>query len=120
LRIGELRMGSDVKRREAIKEYKARKPLRGAFAMRCCATGQVWVGSSMNLDATRNGLWFALDHGGHRDETLQAAWIAHGEQGFRYEILEKLDDDVPPIVVRDLLKEKKAHWVAQFGARALL
>ena len=110
----------DAKRREAIREYKERKPVRGAFAVQCSATGRRWVGSSMNLEAARNGLWFSLRLGNHRDETLQAAWTQYGEQDFQYEILEKLDDDVPPMSLKDLLKEKKSHWVARFGAEALL
>lgn len=110
----------DARRRKAIKEYKERKPSRGAYAMRCSATGQVWVGSSPNLDATRNGLLFSLRHDGHRDKGLQTAWNTHGEQEFHYEILETLDDDVTPMSLRDLLKEKKNQWVAQFGAQPLL
>jgi hypothetical protein len=50
---------------------------------------------------------------------LQKEWNTYGEQTFQYEILEKLDDDLSPIGVSDLLKEKKLQWVAQFGARKL-
>ena len=50
----------------------------------------------------------------------QDAWNAHGEQAFAYEILETLDDDVSALMVRDILKEKKAHWSAEYGAPALL
>jgi hypothetical protein len=109
----------NIDKKEAIKEYKARKPLRGAYALRCTATGQVWVGSSPNLDAIRNRLWFSLRQGNHQDSVLQKEWNTYGEQAFLYEILEKLDDDLSPIGVSDLLKEKKLQWVAQFGARKL-
>jgi hypothetical protein len=30
-----------------------------------------------------------------------------------------LDDDVVPLGVTDLLKEKKSHWAAQLAAKAL-
>jgi hypothetical protein len=113
-------MGATVNRKEAIRAYKELKPARGAYAMRCAASGQVWVGSSMNLDATRNGLWFGLRHGSYIDKTLQAAWDAHGEPEFSYEILEKFDDDVCPIELKDLLKARRAHWAEKFGARKLL
>jgi hypothetical protein len=109
----------NIDKKEAIKEYKARKPLRGAYALRCTATGQVWVGSSPNLDAIRNRLWFSLRQGNHQDSVLQKEWNTYGEQAFLYEILEKLDDDLSPIGVSDLLKEKKLQWVAQLGARKL-
>ena len=113
-------MNSNPSKREAIKAYKARKPHRGIFAMRCQATGQTWVGSALNLDAARNGLWFGLRLGGQQDKSLQAAWNAHGEQAFSYEVLETLDEDVSVLIVRDILKEKKAHWSVQCGAPALL
>ena len=70
--------------------------------------------------ATGNGLWFALRHGSHHDKALQTAWNERGEREFHYEVLEKLDEDVSPLALRDLLKRKKVHCVAQFGARALL
>lgn len=88
--------------------------------MRCSATGDIWVGTSMNLDATRNGIWFGLRNGSHISKTLQAAWNTYGESQFQYEVLEKLKDDVSPIEVKDLLKGTKKHWVAQFDAQPLL
>jgi len=106
-------------RRQAIKDFKARQVPRGIFAVRCAATGRVWIGSSPNLDAARNSLWFFLRHGYHFDKALQAEFNAHGDQAFHYEILEKLDDDLPPLAVKDLLKEKKLHWAAKLGAATL-
>lgn len=113
-------MGLTPVQKEAVKEYKARKPVRGAYAVRCTATGRVWVGSSPNLNAAQNGIWFSLRHGGHRDKALQDEWNAHGEPTFQYEILEKLDDDISPLAVNDLLKEKRRYWAARLGAPVLL
>ena len=112
-------MDSNLRRKEAIKEYKSRKAPRGIFALRCTVTGQVWVDSHPDLEAARNGLWFCLKHASHRNKALQAEWDAHGEQAFQYEILDKLDDDVHPLAVRDLLKERKSHWAAKLGAHTL-
>ena len=106
-------------RKDAIREYKEKPVPRGAYAIRCKPTGQVWVGASRNLGATRNGSWFALRQGGHMDKTLQAEWNAHGEEAFEYEILEQLDDDLSPMAVTDLLKEKREHWIARLQARGL-
>ena len=100
-------MTAHISRKEAIRAYKERKPCRGAFAVRCTATGQAWVGSSPNLDAARNGIWFGLKHGSCLDKNLQTEWQTHGEGAFEYEILGKLDDDVHAMEVNDLLKEKK-------------
>ena len=112
-------MHSSAARKEAIRKFKERKPLRGAFAVRCTATGRIWVGSSRNLDATKNGSWFSLRNGSHLDKSLQTEWNAHGEDKFEYEILEKLEDDVSPLAVADLLKEKRSHWIARLGTRPL-
>jgi hypothetical protein len=113
-------VGASMSRKDAIRAYKERKPSRGAFAVRCTATGQVWVGSSPNLDAARNGIWFGLNLGSYLDKTLQAEWNAHGEQAFEYEILEKLDDDAIALELKDLLKERKRLWADRLGARTLL
>ena len=109
----------NASRKQAIREFKEKKPLRGIYAVRCAATGQVWVGSSPNLGATQNGSWFALRLGSHFNRSLQKEWTLHGEPAFQYEILEKLDDDVTAMAVNDLLKEKKSEWVARAGAHQL-
>jgi hypothetical protein len=112
-------MQSTLDRREAIREFKERKPLRGTFAVRCTASNRVWVGASNNLEATKNGLWFSLRIGSHPVKSLQSEWNAHGESTFQYEILEKLEEDLHPMTAADLLKEKKRHWVAQLEALPL-
>jgi hypothetical protein len=109
-------MNSKLDRKEAIRKFKEREPNRGAFAVRCTATNRVWVGTSNNLDATKNGLWFSLRIGAHQAKSLQSEWNAHGEAAFEYEILEKLASDAQPMLVGDLLKEKKSAWVERLAA----
>ena len=109
-------MASKEARKEAIRKFKERKPLLGAFAIRCTASGRVWVGASRNLDATRNSFWFSLRHGSHPARSLQEEWDVHGEAAFQYEILERLEDDLVSLAVADLLKEKAGYWVGQLGA----
>jgi hypothetical protein len=112
-------MSANLRKKEAIKEYKARKIPRGIFVVRCTATGRAWVGSSPNLEAARNGLWFTLDLGNHPNKSLQAEWNAKGGEAFEYEILEKLDDDVSPLALNDLLQEKKRQWAGELHAQPL-
>lgn len=73
----------------------------------------------MDLDAAHNRIWMSLRHGGEvqMEKSILADFRQHGEETFRYEILEKLDDDVAPMAIRDQLKEKKLHWLAQLGAK---
>jgi hypothetical protein len=112
-------MQSKESRKELIRDFKERKPLLGAYVVRCTATGRVWVGASRNLSATKNGTWFCLRNGSHMDKSLQEEWNTQGESSFEYAILDKLDEDVHPLAVDDLLKEKKKAWIAELGAQPL-
>jgi len=108
-----------MNRKQAIRDFKDRKPAQGIFAVRCNAGSQVWVGSSPNLPAWRNSLWFSLRSGGYPNQALQQAWNTHGEPAFQFEVLEQLDDDVSPMALGDLLKQKKQRWIQQLGASVL-
>jgi hypothetical protein len=107
-------------RKESIRKFKELKPLLGAYAVRCTATGQIWVGISRNLAATKNGCWFTLRSGIHQEKSLQDVWDARGEEAFEYEVLDTLDGDVHPLNIAALLKEKKSAWVTRLSALPLL
>ncbi len=106
-------------RKEAIAEYKNRKIPRGTFVVRIGDNGTTWVDSTPDLYAAKNGILAALRMGVHRNPELQAEWNAHGEAAFRYEVLEQLEDDLAPMVWRDLLKDKRKQWLERLGARAI-
>jgi hypothetical protein len=103
-------MLSAEERKAAIRAYKERKPRPGIYAVRLKETGRCWVASAPNLDTTKNGLWITLNSGRHLDRALQAEWNRLGEGAFEYVILEALKEDVLPLAVKDLLKEKKRLW----------
>jgi hypothetical protein len=107
-------------RRQAIRDYKQRQVERGTFAIRCTATGEIWVGTSLDLSNAGNRERFFLRQGRHRDKALQECWNTHGEAALVFETLETLPDDVPEMAVRDGLKSSTVRWVAQLGARLLL
>jgi hypothetical protein len=113
-------MPSKESKRESIRSFKEQKPLLGAYAVRCIASARVWVGVSRNLNATKNGSWFCLRSGSHKDKLLQEEWDAQGESAFQYEILECIDCEVHPLEVDDLLKAKKREWIARLSAQPLL
>jgi hypothetical protein len=112
-------MQSKDSRKESVRKFKEQKPLLGAYAVRCMATGHTWVGVSRNLNAARNGCWFMLRSGQHQEKSLQAEWNAHGEAAFEYEALDGTDEEVNPLLIDRMLKEKKTAWVAQLNARPL-
>lgn len=108
-----------AERKALTAAYKERKTVAGVFAVICTASGETWVGTSRNIDAQQNGLWFALRHGGSPHRSLQAAWKAHEEADFRFEQLDRLADDVSPMT-RDMeLKERSARWRERLRASAL-
>ena len=96
--------------REARKAYKSRITPKGIFAVRSKISGEVWVCASDHLDTAQNGEWFQLRAGSHRNPQLQAAWKAHGETAFEFEILETFDAKTPPLLVGDLSKSRRQYW----------
>ena len=112
-------MTSKAARRQIADEFKERKVPRGIFAVRCSASGDAWVGSSPNLDAARNSLWFQLRAGRYRNPLLQAAWAQHGEAAFALEVLEKFNDEVSALLLNDLYVAKKREWAETLGGNVL-
>ena len=108
-------------RRQVIRDYKERKVSQGIFAVRCAMTGEAWVGRSRNLEQQQNGIWFGLRSGGYVNAALQAAWTAHGEAAFAFDVLEAIAADDLSAYVRDnLLKDRDAHWRATLGATKIV
>lgn len=105
-----------VDKREARKEFKSKTTPKGIFAVRCTVSGEVWAGGSDHLNSAQNSLWFQLRNGLYQNKRLQSEWNAHGEGAFAFEILETLDEDVSPLLLRDLLRERQKHWETKLGA----
>lgn len=110
---------SKAARRHIASEFKQRSVPRGIYAVRCSATNQVWVGSSPNLDAVQNSLWFQLRGGMSRHPSLQSAWMDNGEATFTLETLEKFADDLSPLLLQQELTDRKKAWAAELGAETL-
>jgi hypothetical protein len=110
-----------ARKREIARAYAERERVQGVFAVRCAASGEVWVSSSRNLDTQKNGVWFTLRMGGHPNKAVQAAWNAHGEEAFAYEIVEELSlDSLTHMGLRDLMKARERYWREALGAGALV
>jgi len=107
-----------VSRRELVRDHKERKAVVGVYAVRCVPSGEVWTAGSRNIDAQQNSLWFSLRNGSHINRAMQAAWTAHGEAAFSYEVLERVDDEaLTPQGVLDRLKVRQHHWLEALGAK---
>lgn len=103
-------------RKAAISAYKKREAAAGIYAVRCKASGEVWVGKTPNLDTIRNRIWFTLDQGSCTARGLQAAWRQHGADALSFEVLERLEPEESDYIRNALLKERFGHWRTTLGA----
>jgi hypothetical protein len=106
-------------RKAAIAAYKERKSPVGLYAVRCVASGEVWVGQAPNLDTIGNRLWFTLRLGSNPHRGLQNSWRNHGAESFTFEVLERLADEESPYIRSAVLKERAAYWRSALGAQAI-
>ena len=111
-------MDMTIDRKAALAAYKERRVPIGIFAVRCAATGEVWAGRSPNLDTIKNRIWFGLRLGTLHVRAMQAAWAAHGEGSFSFEVVERLDTNDGAEVHEVDLKRRLAHWRDRLGADA--
>jgi hypothetical protein len=105
-----------AQRKAAVAAYKKRDDAIGIFAVRCAASGEVWVGPTLTLDTIKNRIWFGLRLGSATNKGMQRAWSDHGGDSFVFEVLERLDPDEPTFVRDSQLKERTAHWRAMLNA----
>ncbi len=79
-------------RKAAVAAYKERKVTGGVFAVRCEASGEVWVGHWSDISTVQTRVWFALRNGAYPRREMLEAWRTHGEASFRFDVLETLED----------------------------
>ncbi|MEO6608138.1 MAG: GIY-YIG nuclease family protein [Aestuariivirga sp.] len=106
-------------RKAAIELYKERKSVHGVYAVICTATGEVWVGTTRNLQAQQTSLWFGLRMDSCPFKSLLTAWRLHGEKNFRFEELDRLSDDFSDMLRADELKKRQKLWVARLQGSPL-
>jgi hypothetical protein len=106
-------------RRAAIAAYKERKAVAGIYAVRCTATGEVWVGQTPDVDAVQNRIWFSARMGTNPCASLQRAWTTHGAATISFEVVERLKPEDLAYLRNALLKERVTHWRAVLDAQAI-
>lgn len=112
------RTQSAVRKRELLRHYKDNPPGAGVFAIRCAASGHVYVNASMNLQGALNRARFQLRMQGHRDRQLQQQWQQHGEAAFTFEVVDVLKrrEDATEAQLREDLAGLLALWREELGA----
>lgn len=107
-------------RKALLRAYKERKVEAGVYAVRCLASGEVWVGATPDLSTRQSGVWFTLRLGSHREPTLQAAWKTHGADAFAFEPVETIDAEGLDAFGRaSRLKDRRDYWIETLNARGL-
>ncbi|MGH6871297.1 MAG: GIY-YIG nuclease family protein [Rhizomicrobium sp.] len=109
----------NARKKDLLREYREMPQRAGIVSVLCRPTGQRWIAPSRNLDKQQNGIWFQLRLNGHPNKDAQAAWNAHGEDAFAFEIVEEIADD-NPLLIGELLKERDAHWRNALAAQKLM
>jgi len=103
-------------RKAAVAAYKERKVAAGIYALRCAATGEIWVGRAPDLSTIENRLRFALANDASLRASLKAAVRAHGADAIAFEILERVDTDDLPYAREKFLKDRLDVWREKLGA----
>jgi len=103
-------------RKAAVNAYKKRELEGGIYAVRCVASGEVWVGGAPDLSKIKNRLWFTLRQGTNTHRLLQTTWNAHGAEAFSFEIIERLDAEEIGYVRDRIMRERLVHWAEQLRA----
>ena len=73
-------------------ERRLREWRAGVYVIECVATGQLYVGSSSNLDERKAAHWALLRRGKHPNARLQEAWVLYGEGALTFRVVEIVDD----------------------------
>lgn len=107
---------NDDARKAAVAAWKERKAQPGVYAVRCAASGAVWVGAAPDLATIQNRIWFTLRHGASAHRSLQAAWTAHGADAFSFEIVERLPEEELAFIRDRQLRASLERWAEPLGA----
>jgi len=107
---------TQVDRKAAVAKYKKRKAAAGIYAVYCAASGEAWVGRTLDLENIQTRLWFGLRTDANTHPAMQAAWNAHGADSFSLRQLEAIDEEALDYVRDSILKERFAHWRTELGA----
>lgn len=75
----------------------------GIYGIECGVTGALYVGSSMNIYTRWSQHRLLLRKGQHHSPYLQRAWHVHGEEAFRFFVLEEC--------ALDVLEDREQYYV---------
>lgn len=98
-------------RKAMIDAYKNRIPDMGIIALTCKATGETFLGASMDIHADFNSIRVKLNSGFHPNRRLLSLWKEHGESGFDLTVLEKVEYKDDTIDYRQKLEDMREAMI---------
>jgi group I intron endonuclease len=64
--------------------------ISGIYKITCLSTGKFYIGSSTNINRRLKQHMGLLKHNKHENKYMQNAWNKHGEENFKFEIIETI------------------------------
>jgi hypothetical protein len=110
---------SRINRKTAVAAYKERKVEAGIYALRCSATGGIWVGRAPDLSTIENRLRFALLHDANLRASLKAAVKQYGAEAIAFDVLESAGTQDLPYERGKFLRDRLEYWRERLGAEAI-
>lgn len=83
-------------RRILKQQYLETHSLAGVYTIRNRISGRALVAGSANADGALNRHRFELRQGTHRNALLRRDWLAHGEDSFVFEVLDRVKPRADP------------------------
>ncbi len=101
-----------MNRKEMVRDYKETRRPMGVFCIRNTLTGQVLLGSSVDLPSILNRYRMQLEMGMHPNRQMQNDWNALGPGAFTFEVLDTLSiPEDPGYQPSDDLKALLGLWM---------
>ncbi len=101
-----------MNRKEMVRDYKETRRPMGVFCIRNTLTGQVLLGSSVDLPSILNRYRMQLEMGMHPNRQMQNDWNALGSGAFTFEVLDTLSiPEEPAYQPADDLKSLLGLWM---------
>lgn len=111
----------ETNRAEIKRDYKQNSPEMGVYQIRNKTNGRIYIGSSKNLDGTRNSRLFQLRMGKIVfNRELQKDLSQYGAESFEFSVLAVLDKPEPGDTIEQSLDALELHWLEKlqpFGER---
>ncbi len=80
-----------IDKKEIKRKYKETVQPMGIYQIRNLINGKIFIGKSKDLNGKFNSYKFQLKNGSHMNSELQADYNKYGDEGFVFEIIDRLE-----------------------------